>query len=93
MDIMPDLDLIDREYAYDGELGALYSQAQTTFRVWSPMAERAVLKLYLSARANTPHSTLEMSRDGGVWEVAVPATYMECITPTNSPSAALPGKL
>ena len=27
MDIMPDLDLIDREYAYDGELGALYSQA------------------------------------------------------------------
>ena len=49
MDIMPDLDLIDREYAYDGELGALYSQAQTTFRVWSPMAERAVLKLYLSA--------------------------------------------
>lgn len=72
MDIMPDLDLIDREYAYDGELGALYSQAQTTFRVWSPMAERAVLKLYLSARANTPHSTLEMSRDGGVWEVAVP---------------------
>ena len=72
MDIMPDLDLIDREYAYDGELGALYSQAQTTFRVWSPMAERAVLKLYLSARANTPHSILEMSRDGGVWEVAVP---------------------
>ena len=72
MDIMPDLDLIDREYAYDGELGALYSQAQTTFRVWSPMAERAVLKLYLSARANTPHSILEMSRVGGVWEVAVP---------------------
>ena len=72
MDIMPDLDLIDREYAYDGELGALYSRAQTTFRVWSPMAERAVLKLYLSARANTPHSILEMSRDGGVWEVAVP---------------------
>ena len=36
MDIMPDFDLIDREYAYDGELGALYSEAQTTFRVWSP---------------------------------------------------------
>ena len=49
MDIMPDFDLIDREYAYDGELGALYSKAQTTFRVWSPTAQRAVLKLYLSA--------------------------------------------
>ena len=49
MDIMPDFDLIDREYAYDGELGALYSETQTTFRVWSPTAQRAVLKLYLSA--------------------------------------------
>ena len=42
MDIMPDFDLIDREYAYDGELGALYSEDQTTFRVWSPTAQRAV---------------------------------------------------
>ena len=44
MDIMPDFDLIDREYAYDGELGALYSEDQTTFRVWSPTAQRAVRK-------------------------------------------------
>lgn len=72
MDIMPDFDLIDKEYAYDGELGALYSEAQTTFRVWSPTAQRAVLKLYLSAKANLPHSVTEMSRDKGVWEVTVP---------------------
>ena len=72
MDIMPDFDLIDREYAYDGELGALYSKAQTTFRVWSPTAQRAVLKLYFSAKANLPHSVTEMSRDKGVWEVTVP---------------------
>lgn len=72
MDIMPDFDLIDREYAYDGELGALYSKSQTTFRVWSPTAQRAVLKLYLSAKANLPHSVTEMSRDKGVWEVTVP---------------------
>lgn len=72
MDIMPDFDLIDREYAYDGELGTLYSKAQTTFRVWSPTAQRAVLKLYLSAKANLPHSVTEMSRDKGIWEVTVP---------------------
>lgn len=72
MDIMPDFDLIDREYAYDGELGALYSKAQTTFRVWSPTAQRAMLKLYFSAKANLPHSVTEMSRDKGVWEVTVP---------------------
>ena len=61
MDIMPDFDLIDREYAYDGELGALYSKSQTTFRVWSPTAQRAVLKLYLSSKAvhdeSARHST------------------------------------
>ena len=62
MDIMPDFDLIDREYAYDGELGALYSKAQTTFRVWSPTAQRAVLKLYLSAKANLPHSVTEQGQ-------------------------------
>ena len=72
MDIMPDFDLIDREYAYDGELGTLYSKAQTTFSVWSPTAQRAVLKLYLSAKANLPHSVTEMSRDKGIWEVTVP---------------------
>lgn len=72
MDIMPDFDLIDKEYAYDGEFGALYSEAQTTFRVWSPTAQRAVLKLFLSAKANLPHSVTEMSRDKGVWEVTVP---------------------
>lgn len=72
MDMTPDFDTIDREYAYDGELGALYSQAQTTFRVWSPLADRVALKLYLSARANSPHSTVEMTKNGGVWEAEVP---------------------
>lgn len=92
MDIMPDFDLIDREYAYDGELGALYSKSQTTFRVWSPTAQRAVLKLYLSAKANLPHSVTEMSRDKGVWRLPYPATCTECTIPMNLPLTAQPVK-
>ena len=44
-----ELSLVDKNYAYAGELGALYSQAQTTFRVWSPLAEKAAVKLYQNA--------------------------------------------
>lgn len=72
MDIMPDLDMIDREYAYDGELGALYSQAQTTFRVWSPLADGVSVKLYNSAKSPSPYTTAEMKKTDGVWEVTIP---------------------
>lgn len=92
MDIMPDFDLIDREYAYDGELGALYSEAQTTFRVWSPTAQIAVLKLYLSAKANLPHSVTEMNREKAYGRSPYPATCTECTIPMNSPLTARPVK-
>lgn len=70
MDITPDFDIIDSEYAYDGELGALYSQSQTVFRVWSPLADRAVVKLYRSADSPSPYATAEMHKSGGVWEAS-----------------------
>lgn len=68
---LPDFDLIDREYAYDADLGAIYHKDHTEFRVWSPLAEKACVKLYLSAAASTPHSTAAMTKNGGVWEAAV----------------------
>lgn len=72
MDTIPDLSLIDKKYAYSGELGALYSRAQTTFRVWSPLAERAAVRLYHTAKSHAPFSTVEMKRVGSVWEQTVP---------------------
>lgn len=35
---MNSFDNIDREYAYDGELGAVWSPEATRFAVWSPEA-------------------------------------------------------
>ncbi len=69
---MPDYDLADKEYAYDGELGAIYSREQTTFRVWAPLADRAVLKLYRSAKAQTVLAAAEMKKSCGVWELTIP---------------------
>lgn len=33
-------------YTYDGELGAIYSSTETTFRVWSPLAKSIKLRVY-----------------------------------------------
>ena len=36
------------QYNYDGELGAIYSESETTFKVWSPVASKIVLNVYNS---------------------------------------------
>ena len=35
-------------FTYDGELGAIYSETETTFKVWSPLSSKIVLKVYNS---------------------------------------------
>ena len=37
---------LDKNYAYDGELGAIYSPEATTFKVWAPLAESVSLNRY-----------------------------------------------
>lgn len=37
---------LDAEYAYDGELGALYSPDATTFKIWAPLATEVKLNRY-----------------------------------------------
>lgn len=67
-----ELSLVDKNYAYAGELGALYSQAQTTFRVWSPLAEKAAVKLYQNAGSRIPYCVCTMQRSGNAWEATIP---------------------
>lgn len=33
-------------YNYDGELGAIYSQDSTTFKLWSPLSKKVLLRVY-----------------------------------------------
>lgn len=72
MNKLPDFQKTDLEYAYDGELGAIYSDERTEFRVWSPYAEAALVKLYPSADSTAPCSVMKMKKSGGVWSASVP---------------------
>ncbi len=62
---------IDREYGYSGKLGAIYSGNKTIFRVWSPLADGVLLKLYSTPTASEPYLTRPMKRLGKVWQAEV----------------------
>ncbi len=71
----------NEEYYYDGELGALYSADKTTFRVWSPVSSKIVLKVYENGTPTSIDATLgsdvvykevEMTKkEKGVFEAVV----------------------
>lgn len=48
----------DNNYTYDGELGAIYTSAQTTFRVWSPVADKITLNVYNNGTPKNVNATL-----------------------------------
>lgn len=71
-------------YAYDGELGAIYSETSTTFKLWAPISENVELNIYEyghkaaqqdytgQSGTDTPEQTLQMVYiDKGVWELTV----------------------
>ncbi len=58
MNVLYSLDKFNDSYYYDGELGALYSNESTTFKVWSPASSSITLKLYNSGTPKSYSSTL-----------------------------------
>ena len=64
---------LDAEYAYDGELGAIYDPSATVFKVWAPLATEVKLNRYATGSDNEPGAeslgTVEMEKlmDGGKW--------------------------
>lgn len=62
----------DEKYRYDGgDLGCVCARGRTTFKLWSPEAQRVTLSLYRDDRAGA-YETLELTRkDRGVWSLAV----------------------
>ena len=72
---------LDAEYAYDGELGAIYSPDATTFKVWAPLATEVKLNRYATGSdreegaANLGTTQMEKLMDGekwtGVWTATV----------------------
>lgn len=60
----------DARYRYDGnDLGAVCREKETVFKIWSPFAERMVLRLY---RKEEPEAFLEREMEkerGGIWKL------------------------
>lgn len=60
-------------YYYDGkDLGAVYSKESTTFKVWSPVADKAVLCLYECGDGDCLKEKIEMEKgEKGTFQVEV----------------------
>ncbi|MCH5180655.1 MAG: type I pullulanase [Erysipelotrichales bacterium] len=67
----------DELYTYNGELGAIYSASETTFRVWSPVSSTIKLRIYnngtpKSLGGDDTYQEYEMvSGEKGTWSVTV----------------------
>ncbi|MBQ1506083.1 MAG: type I pullulanase [Erysipelotrichales bacterium] len=73
-------DMFNDQYYYDGELGALWSEKETVFRVWSPVSERIELRIYdngtpvhvSSSLGSDQYTAYEMNRsEKGTFEYTV----------------------
>ena len=73
---------LDAEYAYDGELGAIYTPEATTFKVWAPLATEVMLNRFATGSDDEPgaedlgsvamEKLIEEEKWTGVWYVTVP---------------------
>lgn len=63
----------EQQYTYEGnDLGATWSKAETTFKVWAPTADKVMVNLYASGDETQQDliETIEMSpMENGVWGV------------------------
>lgn len=63
----------EKNYRYDGELGALYTKEKTTFRLFSPLASSAFVHLI---NANSEELFIPMKRlNEGVYEATIEGDY------------------
>ncbi len=55
-------------FGFEGELGAIYSSAKTTFRLWAPTATNVVLNTYVNGTDGSPLASTPLKADvKGTW--------------------------
>lgn len=95
---------LDKEYAYEGELGALYSPDSTTFKLWAPTSSEVNLNLYSTGSDKEADAqklgAYELTKlmDGdkwtGVWTVTLEGDYRNTYyTYTATNEALVTGKV
>src|SRR5690625_2672465 len=93
-----DTDEFEKAFTYEGELGAIYSNDKTTFRLWAPISEKVELNLYKQGHPNydnlgnknnelKPFKTYDMTKiEDGAWEHVINedlASYYYTFSVTN----------
>ena len=84
-------------YNYEGSLGAIYGETETTFKLWAPVSSDVELNLYSAGHTtitredgdDTPEVYQMTYLEKGVWEVTIPGNFnskMAEIPPMNKPS-------
>ncbi|MGB3466544.1 MAG: hypothetical protein WBA74_14790, partial [Cyclobacteriaceae bacterium] len=53
-------------------LGNVYSEESTIFRVWSPIADQMILRLYEDGHTDSQVASYEMTNKSDVWEISLP---------------------
>ena len=57
----------------DADLWTHYTPEETTFKLWSPMAEEALVKLYEKGEGGIPLQEYSFEKkNGGIWELTLP---------------------
>ncbi|MCM1290216.1 MAG: type I pullulanase [Corallococcus sp.] len=65
-------EMFNKAFYYDGELGAIYDETATVFRVWSPLSTQITLNVYVDGYLEETPVTYPMEKkDKGVFEVTV----------------------
>ncbi len=77
-------DMFEAQFGYDGELGVIYSETETEFKIWAPISDNITLNLYTKGHTSsqtdyqgnpgvdTPYETHSLTQQGkGVWSVTV----------------------
>lgn len=63
---------IDELYTYQGELGVFYSEAETQFKLWAPLASTVSVNLFEKGLDTKPYEIVELKRgEKGVWSGSV----------------------
>lgn len=67
-------DAFDQAFAFNGQLGALYTDAETTFRLWAPTAAKVDLVTYQGTAADSPvKATVPLTPgEKGTWSAQLP---------------------
>ena len=61
-------EMFSKKFNYDGELGAIYTPAATTFKVWSPVSSKIMLNIYEQGTGGTATSYQMKKGAKGVFE-------------------------